>query len=190
MRKRRFDNFTRRQATGPLPPWLSNRWVGLAFLIAALIAAQWIKERPGSQAPVPNGEISGVPRLVDGDSFHMGGDEVRLVGIDAPEGRQTCTRSGTTWPCGEESRRTLARLIGNRPITCKSRERDQHGRLLAVCYAGSQDINREMVASGMALAYGNYEGEEQAARRAKRGLWSGEFERPRQWRSHHGAGRE
>ncbi len=168
-----------------------NRWLATALLIGALLALQWVQQslnRTGG--PIPANGVSGRPNLVDGDSFRLGNEEVRLVGIDAPEGRQTCSRASATWACGEESRRTLARLIGGRPISCRAAERDQHGRLLAVCSVDGRDLNREMVASGMALAYGNYEREEAAARAAKRGLWSGEFERPREWRRQHGRGRD
>lgn len=167
-----------------------NRWAATALLIVVLL--QWLQQHSARDqaSPVPAGGVSGQPRLVDGDSFHLGGEEVRLVGIDAPEGRQSCTRNAVSWPCGEESRRTLARLVGGKPVSCRTNERDQHGRLLAVCSVDGRDLNREMVASGMALAYGNYEREEASARSAKRGLWSGEFERPRDWRRQHGRGRE
>lgn len=158
----------------------TGRWWLTLALIVVLAALQWVQQHhfPTRGTSVPGGDVSGRPQLVDGDSFHMNGDEVRLVGIDAPEGRQSCTRGGTPWPCGEESRRTLARLVAGGPVTCRSTERDQHGRLLAVCEAGGRDLNREMVASGMALAYGNYEREEAAARAAKRGLWSGGIRAP------------
>lgn len=167
-----------------------NRWLATAILIAVLLALQWVQRSlHHSGGAVPENGVSGRPNLVDGDSFHLGNEEVRLVGIDAPEGRQTCTRASATWPCGEESRRALARLIGGRPISCTAAERDQHGRLLGVCSVDGRELNREMVASGMALAYGNYEREEATARAAKRGLWSGQFERPREWRRQHGRGR-
>lgn len=130
--------------------------------------------------------ISGRARLVDGDSFHLGAHEVRLEGIDAPEGPQTCIRNGRSWPCGEDARSELARLIGGREIACRARKRDQHRRLLATCTAGGRDLNAAMVEQGFAVAYGRYEREEKAAAAARRGLWSGEFERPREWRRLHG----
>lgn len=133
--------------------------------------------------------VEGTPRLTDGDSFRLEGSEVRLMGIDAPEGRQTCTRGGVAWDCGNEARRELARLIGRDRISCKVADRDQHGRLLAYCTAGNRDLNRRMVESGYALSYGGYIREEGMAKAAKRGLWSGEFTRPRQWRREHGVGR-
>ncbi|MDO9384123.1 MAG: thermonuclease family protein [Hyphomicrobiaceae bacterium] len=167
-----------------------NRWLATLVLILALAGLQWLQQSTGGSGNVPAEGVSGQPRLVDGDSFHLGREEVRLVGIDAPEGRQSCTRGGVNWPCGEESRRTLARLIGGRLVSCRAVERDQHGRLLGVCTVEGRELNREMVASGLALAYGNYEREEAAARAAKRGLWSGEFERPRDWRRQHGRGRD
>jgi endonuclease YncB( thermonuclease family) len=191
MRKRRPFNRDGTTADGPLPAWARNRWVALILFIAVLALAEWLRGPASpSRGPAPTSPLAGSPRLVDGDSFHLGGDEVRLVGIDAPEGRQTCTRNGAIWPCGEDSWRTLMQLIAKRSISCTARERDQHGRVLAVCFAGQTELNREMVASGMAVAYGNYEREEAAARAARRGLWSGEFERPKAWRRQHGTGRE
>ncbi len=168
-----------------------ERWIGLAGLIFLLLALQWLQQHvPRQGGPVPAEPVRGHPRLVDGDSFFMGADEVRLVGIDAPEGRQTCTREGRSWPCGEEARRQLSRLIAGRAIVCRAVERDQHGRLLGVCSAGEQELNREMVESGLALAYGKYEKEQAAARSARRGLWSGEFQRPREWRRQRGSAAE
>jgi len=38
--------------------------------------------------------ITGTAHAVDGDSLEMAGTRVRLLGIDAPEGRQTCQRGG------------------------------------------------------------------------------------------------
>jgi endonuclease YncB( thermonuclease family) len=172
-------------------PGPRQRWLGLAALVLVLLALQWLQHRYWPpNGPVPADPVRGHPRLVDGDSFSLAGEEVRLVGIDAPEGRQTCMRNQKSWPCGEDARRELARLIAGRVVVCRAAERDQHGRLLGICSVGDQVLNRDMVASGLALAYGNYEKEEAAARAARRGLWAGEFERPKAWRRQHGGGGE
>ena len=121
-------------------------------------------------------------RPIDGDSFHLGGDEVRLSGIDAPEGRQTCEKDGRSWACGEEAKRRLLGLVGGRELACDVEDRDQHGRLLAVCRGGGTDINRWMVEQGWAVSYGRYLDAEREAERSRRGIWAGRFERPRQWR--------
>lgn len=150
------------------------------LLLAAIVALSWIANWLDTKRPV--GLVEGKPRIVDGDSFFIVADEVRLKGIDAPEGRQTCRREQRDWPCGEEARRTLVRLIAGEPVSCRSVEKDEHGRHLAHCTAGGRDLNRAMVEAGFAVAYGGYRAEETRARMAKRGIWSGKFERPRDWR--------
>lgn len=171
--------------------WLRRRDVQrwLAILLLAVIAAisGKVGERVNPTAPA-SGTIEGYPRLVDGDSFGLGGGEVRLKGIDAPEGKQTCLKDGRNWACGEASRAELKRLIGNEKIICRVAERDQHDRALAFCTAGGRDLNSGMVSSGFALSYGGYVKEETAARLARRGLWGSEFQRPREWRRDHGIG--
>jgi endonuclease YncB( thermonuclease family) len=42
-----------------------------------------------------------------------------------------------------------------------------------------------MVLSGMAVAYGGYREEQAKARTQRYGLWSGDFEQPRDWRAAH-----
>ena len=37
-------------------------------------------------------EISGVPKIVDGDTVHINDKKFRLEGIDAPEMRQQCKK--------------------------------------------------------------------------------------------------
>lgn len=127
--------------------------------------------------------VSGSGRPIDGDSLWVEGNEVRLQGIDAPEGRQTCWRAGEVWKCGEDAYLALVRDIGGETVTCDITQRDVYGRLLAHCVVGGRDLNAGMVAAGMAVAYGAYYAEEAAARAAKRGLWAGEFDRPDKWRA-------
>jgi len=134
------------------------------------------------------GEVTGRPRAIDGDSLVVAGREVRLVGIDAPEGRQTCERDGREWRCGDTARDALARLAGGE-VRCTGAESDQHGRLLGTCYADGTDLNGRMVAEGMAVAYGRYRSEEAEARRERRGLWASRFEQPREWRRNNMPGR-
>lgn len=133
--------------------------------------------------------VSGPAELIDGDSFFVRGHEVRLEGIDAPEGRQTCRLGGRDWPCGEVARRELRRLIAGRPVECAVHSTDRFGRLLATCKAGGDALNSGMVSAGHAVAFGRFEAEERAARNEQRGLWAGEFERPSEWRRKNAARR-
>ncbi|CAD7045638.1 succinoglycan biosynthesis protein [Pseudorhizobium endolithicum] len=153
-------------------------FLALIFL-GALIAA-----RLEDSAAV---SISGPFVAVDGDTLAAGAERLRLEGLDAPEARQTCEDgSGRNWRCGEEARATLERLTSAASVVCSGSERDRYGRLLVRCRNGGLDINAELVKAGMAVASGDYSSEEAEARSGGEGLWTGEFERPRDWRVRHG----
>lgn len=129
----------------------------------------------------------GVPQAVDGDSLSMAGASIRLFGIDAPEGQQTCIRDGSPWACGEEARTLLSSLVGNKPVTCKQQGIDQYGRVVAICSAGGIDLGEAMVSAGMALAYRKfslaYVNAEDRAKQFKLGIWGSEFQEPAAWRA-------
>jgi endonuclease YncB( thermonuclease family) len=126
--------------------------------------------------------LTGTPRIIDGDSFHLGDAEVRLFGVDALEGRQTCERNGAKWSCGAEAAAKLRSLVGSRTIACEQKDTDSYGRAVAVCRSGNLDLGAEMVRSGLAFAYRQYSNdyvdEENEARAARRGAWAGEFKPP------------
>ena len=137
-------------------------------------------------ACVPQERISGRAEVTDGDSLEIGETRLRLFGVDAVEGRQSCTRDGRAWPCGDEAARKLRSLIGDRTVTCTKRDVDNYGRTVAVCRSGSTDLGAEMVRAGFATAYRRYSNdyvdEENAARSAHRGIWAGEFTNPESYR--------
>lgn len=126
--------------------------------------------------------VSGRPRLIDGDSLYVQGVELRLIGIDAPEVAQNCSRNQVLWPCGMEATRALRRFLGGASIICEGREHDVHDRLLATCKIRGENVNRWMVEQGWAVSFHDYPAEERSARKAGRGIWSGSFVRPREWR--------
>jgi len=125
---------------------------------------------------------SGTPIVNDGDSLTIDGVRIRLWGIDAPELHQTCNLNGKAYACGQNSRDALRALVKGKPVDCRGNEYDKYDRLLAICTAGATEINAAMVESGWALSYGGYGSLEADARREKKGIWAGEFERPRDWR--------
>jgi endonuclease YncB( thermonuclease family) len=59
--------------------------------------------------------------------------------------------------------------------------------VVAVCFQASEDLNRWMVLNGWAVAFRRYAldyvADEDAARRGKMGVWSGEFDMPWEWRA-------
>jgi endonuclease YncB( thermonuclease family) len=153
---------------------------GLPLLTLAALALS------AEAACVPQERISGRAEITDGDSFEIGAARVRLFGVDAPEGRQSCTRDGRDWACGNEAARKLRSLVGDRTVTCTKRDVDTYGRIVAVCRSGATDLNAEMVRSGFATAYRRYSSdyvdEENEARAARRGIWAGEFTNPEDYR--------
>ena len=153
------------------------------ILVAVLIAA-----------PVHAQTLSGPAEIIDGDSLSVSGISVRLFGIDAPEGKQTCNRSGTAWRCGEEAATQLRNLIGGNPIECRGRDIDTYGRTLAVCSVAGIEINRAMVEAGWATAFRKYSQdyvvEETRAKAAHRGIWASEFQLPQDYRAAQSATRD
>jgi endonuclease YncB( thermonuclease family) len=134
-------------------------------------------------------QLVGAFRAADGDSLVLGKQRLRLVGIDAPELSQTCTRAGVSWDCGRQARIALAERVRDRTTRCDGSRQDKYQRLLVTCRNGDGDINAAMVSSGMAVAFGTYESEEAAAKAAQRGIWSGTFVMPSEWRRREKSGR-
>ncbi|RWR28889.1 thermonuclease family protein [Sinirhodobacter populi] len=132
--------------------------------------------------------VNGAVRVVDGDTLVVGGERVRLFGIDAPERAQTCQDArGRAWPCGSRATEAMKALVKPGGVRCSGTDRDQYGRLLARCFVGGRDIGEEMVAQGMAFAYRRYAldyvAAEEKAKQARRGIWQGRAELPEQQRA-------
>ena len=89
--------------------------------------------------------------------------------------------------CDRLARNSLIGATAGKVITCKGEKRDRYGRLVAVCYAGDDDLNAMMVRDGWALAYRrygkDYVSQETQARAAGTGLWQGTFVEPWEWRN-------
>ncbi len=152
------------------------RRVGLLILAVGMAAA----------APA---KLTGFARVVDGDTFSLGAERVRLWGVDAPEGRQVCQDGqGRGYACGDVAREQLSRLIGGQAVRCEVRDRDPYGRAVSRCWVGSTDLGAALVRAGWAVDYsafsrGAYASAEADARQARRGLWAGRFETPSSWRA-------
>ena len=163
----------------PMAPFRGRFGLFLLLVLAAAAWKAWPTLRP---FVVPADRFAGRLHVADGDSLELDGVRIRLLGIDAPELAQTCTLAGMPHPCGREAREHLLHLIAGRPVLCASTETDRYGRRLGRCRAGDTDLSAAMVASGWAVAYGGYDREAAEARAHGRGLWSGDFVWPEEFR--------
>ncbi len=107
---------------------------------------------------VENDGFFTVKRVVDGDTFIVengtkNGDKVRLIGVDAPETRNTARKKIGFY--GEESKVFLTKLLINKRVRLVQDvgKRDRYGRILAYVYLGKTFVNAELVKKGYAQAY-------------------------------------
>ncbi|HMB11022.1 thermonuclease family protein [Saliniramus sp.] len=133
----------------------------------------------GTLAP----RLTGLVRVVDGDTISLGEHRIRLHGIDAPESDQACLDpQGAPWPCGDAATERLAALIGDDPVHCSERDIDRYQRIIGECFTDSTNLNATLVAEGLAFAYRrfslDYAGLEDEAREAGRGIWAGTVQAP------------
>jgi micrococcal nuclease len=141
-----------------------------------------------------------VRRVVDGDTIivNKGNTKltIRLVGIDAPEVSHKKYEPGQ--PFSQQSTKHLAGLVLNKVVDIKSHGPDRYGRTLGEVFLDGNNINLEMVKSGLAEVYRGtpakgqnmepYWKAEEEARRAGKGMWvlGDKYVSPREWRKTHG----
>ena len=141
-------------------------------------------------------ETSGV--VVDGDTIKVPEyGPIRLAGIDAPEnGQPAYDARGRSIDAGEAATQALVERVmmrqreGFRPvIEGDPHNRGKYGRIIAGFSMKHPDGRTEdmcawMVRAGYAVAeYGEqYRHLEHIAQKEGRGLWSGQWQRPREWR--------
>lgn len=159
----------------------------------AVAFATAIMSGPNGAAPFPHGlddpapRRSIAPRVIDGDTLDIGGERVRVWGIDAPDKPERMKA---------EARKRAAAIIAREGITCRTDERDNlrlratklcpssmtsYGRVNAQCSLKKtgEDFGRRMVREGFAVSYrrfdcGEYGRDMANAEAAKVGLWRSE----------------
>lgn len=102
-------------------------------------------------------DLSGRLRVKDADTFALGGETVRLYGIDAPETDQMCGGAGAPmWSCGAWAAQEVRARYQGQPATCEDLGRDGYGRVLGRCFVAGEDVARAIVRDGLAFAYRRY----------------------------------
>jgi endonuclease YncB( thermonuclease family) len=129
-------------------------------------------------------DFVGQASVVDGDTLEIHGTRVRLWGVDAPESSQLCRgEDSLQYRCGAEAANNLDAFIARRPVNCEPLNLDPYGRTVATCSVGGADLGEWLVQNGLALDWpqysrGRYDGAQQNAERAGRGIWKGSYVEP------------
>ncbi len=95
-------------------------------------------------------EIRGPCYVVDGDTIVIGGQNIRLSGIDAPE---------MDHPYGRNAKWHLVKLTKGQTVTAVFHGEQTHAREVATCYLpDGRDLSAEMVKAGMAIDWPKFSG--------------------------------
>ena len=93
--------------------------------------------------------------VVDGDTFYVGGEKVRIAGIDARKTHPP--RCADEARLGNAATERLHALLNSGAVTMTSidRDRDVYGRLLRNVAVGGVDVGEAMVSAAVAREYGS-----------------------------------
>ncbi len=73
----------------------------------------------GPLGPAARAQVTGPPRVIDGDTIEVAGRVIRLYGIDAPELGQVCRIGERAYDCGKIARTALLDLTAGVTVSCK-----------------------------------------------------------------------
>jgi len=151
----------------------------LSALGAGILIGRGIKNNPPPEPEAPDinsTRSAKVSRVLDGDTIEIeGGEQIRYLGVNAPESGQ---------PFSTEATRENERLTAGRTVNLEFdvQTQDRYKRTLAYVWSGETLVNREIVKNGYAVSetiqpnvkYQDaiIEAQEEA-RTSCRGLWAG-----------------
>ena len=130
---------------------------------------------PAHRVESPTRTITGKAYVTDGDGIRVDKQEVRLVGLDAPEWDQRAKHLDGYWfNHGKRVKSALIQEIGGKHVRVSVEDTDKFGRLLGTVTYEGRDIGEWLVREGHAIAaYSDrYTRVEREAREAKRGMWA------------------
>ena len=89
--------------------------------------------------------------IVDGDTFWLEGEKMRLLGVDTPEVNGPCA---TETQLADQATHLLKTLMSTRPVSIEKHGLDRYGRRLVVLYTGGTTIGALLLDAGLAAPYG------------------------------------
>ena len=130
--------------------------------------------------------ISGRARALDGNTISL---DFRFSGVDAVERKALCANASGCYDCGKLAQDTTARMLRGKTTNITLTGDESYGRLVAIVSVDGRDIGEQLVAEGWAVPVTRYirHDPQRAARYlaavgARRGIHSGQYVEPEQWR--------
>jgi endonuclease YncB( thermonuclease family) len=99
---------------------------------------------------IPCGRSNRANCIIDGDTFRLDGEKIRIADIDTPEIHPSrCTREETL---GQAAKQRLQDLLNAGPFSLQSiaRDQDTYGRKLRVVIRNGQSLGQNLVLEGLA----------------------------------------
>jgi endonuclease YncB( thermonuclease family) len=162
----------------PTSPTTSSKLVG-ALAAGLLVTISWNAQ---AQQSFRQGDlIKGEAIVVDGASFDIKSNRIRLWGIDAPERGAWCFRSSGRWKPADEATAALRRCVQGKTVTCRVwsvKSEWFRRRHTSECWTeDGLDVGECMIRGGWATDYtcfsdGYYKDLETEAKNKGLGLWS------------------
>ena len=130
---------------------LGGIFAGLAYLLVPLGASDVAVAGAARSGNRPATNPKAV-RIVDGDTFHYGGEKIRIADIDTPELRGRC--SYETQLAARATRR-MDQLLRQGPFELRQvgRNEDRYGRKLRVVTRGGRSLGDQLVSEGLARTW-------------------------------------
>ncbi len=156
------------------------------------VVNRWFTSEPRaietSAIPTVSSELRGRASAMSTGQLKIAGETVALTGIEALDPDQSCARSdGTRWRCGADAKAALQKLARSRDLVC-TRVAAAGADVAGVrCETAGKDVSETLVRGGYAFAasglFADYATAEADAKTARAGVWSGDGERPADWRN-------
>lgn len=95
------------------------------------------------------------PQIIDGDTFRLGSERVRILNIDAPEmpAHARCDAEGYL-ALAAKDRLSVTLLEAGKGLSVERHGRDRYGRTLALIRVSGADVGEILIKAHLAVPWG------------------------------------
>lgn len=108
-------------------------------------------EAPQAGLPRASGARNDAIYVIDGDTFTMGEERIRVAGIDAPETHPS--RCADEARLGAAATQKLRQLLNSGAVTVSGTIHDRYGREVREVHVGGRDVAEIMIGESLARSY-------------------------------------